>query len=96
MECRESAIAAAIAGVVLLFTTLATSSIATPENVLAYEKNQAVFQTSACGNDFFPTNIGCESADSQIQGDENGAALTAQQTFPEVEPINQKGILDRN
>ncbi|HZD35543.1 MAG TPA: hypothetical protein VE130_10090 [Nitrososphaeraceae archaeon] len=28
---------------------------------------------------------GCQNTDSQIQGDENGVAQTAQQTFPEVD-----------
>jgi hypothetical protein len=68
---------------------LVTAAIATPENVFAYEKNQATSQTSTCGNDFFPMNTGCDNADSQIQGDENAAALTAQQTFPEVKLVQE-------
>jgi hypothetical protein len=31
------------------------------------------------------TNVGCQNTDSQIQGDENGVAQTAQQTFPEAD-----------
>ena len=55
-----------------------------PESVSAYEKNQAASQSSSCGNEFMPTNIGCESTDSQAQGDENSLAFAVQQTFPEV------------
>jgi YVTN family beta-propeller protein len=58
--------------------------VATPENASAYDKNQAASQASECGNEFLPVNIGCQNTDSEIQGDENAAALTAQQTFPEV------------
>jgi hypothetical protein len=62
-----------------------------PENALAYEKNQATSQTSDCGNEFIPiSNIGCQNTDSQIQGDENTVALTAQQTFPEVRLVQEK------
>jgi hypothetical protein len=63
-----------------------------PESAVAYEKNQATSQTSACGNEFMPINIGCQNTDSQIQGDENAAALTAQQTFPEVEKDHQRPV----
>jgi len=64
---------------------LATVSVlfASTESVFSYDKNQATSETNACGNDFFPINIGCQSTGSQTQGDENGVALTAQQTFPE-------------
>jgi hypothetical protein len=70
---------------VLVLSTVAAFPMA-PENALAYEKNQAVSQASACGNEFVPINTGCQNTDSQIQGDENAAILTAQQTFPEVKP----------
>jgi hypothetical protein len=71
---------------------LAISTVSTliPESASAYEKNQATSQTSACGNEFIPINIGCQNTDSQIQGDENAAALTAQQTFPEVKLVQEK------
>lgn len=47
-----------------------------------YKNNQAVSQADACGNGELPLNIGCQNTGSEIQGDENGEALTAQQTFP--------------
>lgn len=57
-------------------------SITTTENALAYKKNQATTAVNECGNGQVSTNIGCQNIDSQIQGDENAVALTAQQTFP--------------
>jgi len=42
----------------------------TPQSASAYEKSQATSQTSECGNEFMPTNIGCQDTESQIQGDE--------------------------
>lgn len=47
-----------------------------------YEKNQAISQANACGNGELPLNVGCQNVGSQIQGDENGVALSADQTFP--------------
>jgi hypothetical protein len=82
MKIRNIAIVA-VAAMLLVTTAISTSAL--PNNVFAYKKNQATSQANACGNDFIPINVGCQSTDSQIQGDENGAALTAQQTFPEVE-----------
>lgn len=81
---------AVIAAVLSLVT--ATSAVST-EDVFAGKKreyNQAASQANDCGNEFIPTNIGCQNTDSQIQGDENAVALTSQQTFPEVEPIKKE------
>jgi hypothetical protein len=75
----------AIAAALLLGTT-AISTIITAENVIAYESNQAKSDINDCGNGSFPENVGCQNIDSQIQGDENAVALTAQQTFPSQEP----------
>lgn len=38
-----------------------------------------------CGNGFLSENVGCQNTASQIQGDEKGIALSADQFFPEVE-----------
>jgi uncharacterized membrane protein len=79
---------AAVAAVAVMLA--ATSAVAT-EDVFAGKKreySQATSQTNACGNDFMPINVGCQNTDSQIQGDENGVAQTAQQTFPEVDLDN--------
>jgi hypothetical protein len=42
-------------------------------------------QANDCGNGFLSENVGCQNTASQIQGDENGMALSADQSFPEVE-----------
>lgn len=49
-----------------------------------YKNNQALSQADACGNGELPLNVGCQNTGSEIQGDENGVALTAQQTFPAI------------
>jgi hypothetical protein len=76
---------ATVAVAAMLLTTTAISTSASTYSAFAYKKNQTTSQANACGNDFIPINVGCQNTDSQIQGDENAAALTAQQIFPEVE-----------
>jgi hypothetical protein len=86
MQSQKLGIITTIAALLLVISAVST---VTPESVSAYEKNQATSQTSTCGNEFIPINIGCQNTDSQIQGDENAAALTAQQTFPEVKSFSK-------
>lgn len=87
--------------IVLVLATLSvaiTTVITTTENVFAYEYNQAKSDVNSCGNGAAPTNVGCQNTDSQIQGDENAVALTAEQTFAEVAkeepPQNNPPIAD--
>jgi hypothetical protein len=47
-------------------------------------------QANDCGNGFLSENVGCQNTASEIQGDENGIALGANQSFPEVEEKNKK------
>jgi hypothetical protein len=61
------------------------TALATTDSVFASDKNQATSQANACGNGELPLNIGCQNIGSQIQGDENGVALAADQTFPSFE-----------
>jgi len=72
--------------VTMLLATISVVTIATSENIFAYEANHAKSDINECGNGSFPENVGCQNIDSQIQGDENAVALTAQQTFPSQEP----------
>ena len=51
----------------------------------SYEKSQATSQVNECGNGWMAENVGCQNTASQIQGDENGVALSADQSFPEIE-----------
>jgi hypothetical protein len=62
------------------------TALATTDSAFAtkYDKNQAISQANACGNGELPLNIGCQNVGSQIQGDENGVALAADQTFPQI------------
>ena len=73
--------ASAIITAVMLLGTTAISTLTTAESVFAYRNNQATSQVSDCGNGFEPTNVGCQNTASQIQGDKNTVALSAQQTF---------------
>jgi hypothetical protein len=90
MRSQKLAFLTTITALVLIISAVTTI---TPEDAFAYENNQAASQTSVCGNEFIPLNIGCQSTDSEIQGDENAAALTAQQTFPEVKLPPKTGVL---
>jgi hypothetical protein len=81
---------AVITTTITLLLVISLVSTITPESVSAYEKNQAVSQTSDCGNEFVPVNVGCQNTDLEIQGDENAAASTAQQTFPELKLVQER------
>jgi hypothetical protein len=70
--------------IAVIAATLAGTTVITADNVFAYERNQAISQTNACGNDELPLNVGCQNIDSQVQGDENVIALGAAQVFPEI------------
>jgi hypothetical protein len=74
-----------LATITVLAATLVGTTAITADSAFAYEKNQATSQTNACGNGELPLNIGCQNVGSQIQGDENGVALAADQTFPSFE-----------
>jgi hypothetical protein len=44
-----------------------------------YEKSQAVSQVNDCGNGELSENVFCSNTASQIQGDDNSAALASEQ-----------------
>jgi hypothetical protein len=85
MKSRNFRTLGVIAALLLLITTSTVASTINPVHLFAYEKSETASQASECGDDFMPTNIGCQNTDSEIQGDENAATQTAQQTFPQVE-----------
>ena len=66
---------------------IATSAISVEDAFAGKKKkteySQSTSQANACGNGFMSTNVACQNIDSQIQGDENGVAITGQQTFEE-------------
>jgi hypothetical protein len=82
MNSKYLVIVAAMTALLIGATALASTDSAFAGGK---EKNQAISQANACGNGEMPLNVGCQNSASQIQGDENGVAITAQQTFPEVE-----------
>jgi hypothetical protein len=65
---------------------IATSAISVQDAFAGKKKkteyNQAISSANACGNGEMPLNVGCQNVASEIQGDENGVAITSQQTFP--------------
>jgi hypothetical protein len=78
--------------VAVLAATLVGATAVTADSALAtkYHKNQALSQANACGNGELPLNVGCQNIASQIQGDENGVALAADQAFPSFGDGNGK------
>ena len=60
---------AVVAGVAVMLVV--TSAVSTEAGFAGKrrEYNQATSQANACGNDYFPENIGCQNTGSQIQGD---------------------------
>ena len=76
MNSKYLAVIAAVAVMLVAATALSTTG-----NAFATDKSQAVAQTNDCGNGELPLNVGCQNTASQIQGDENSAALASEQAF---------------
>ena len=75
MNTKYMLVLAAMAVMLIGAPTLVTDSAFATKR----ENNQATAQTNSCGNDFEPTFVFCQNLNSQIQGDENSAALVGQQ-----------------
>ena len=60
-------------GIIVILVVIVSSH---PVFASGYEKSQIISQTNECGNYWFPVNIICSNLSSQIQGDENDAAMT--------------------
>jgi hypothetical protein len=76
MNTKYMVVVAAMAVMLIGATALAT------EDALATKsKSQAAAQSNACGNGFMSENVGCQNTASQIQGDDNTAALASSQQF---------------
>jgi hypothetical protein len=78
MNTKYLAVVAALAIMLVAATALATT-----DSAFAYEKSQAVSQVNDCGNGELPLNVGCQNTASQIQGNDNSAALASSQEFGE-------------
>ena len=83
MNSKYMLVVAAMAVMLIGATALATEDAFAGKK--KYEKSQAVAQTNSCGNGELPLNVGCQNTASQIQGDENSAALASEQVFSEEE-----------
>ena len=70
-----------VAALVVMLVAAVTAGLTTTGNAFASDKSQAVSQVNDCGNDELPENVGCQNTASQIQGDENSAALASSQAF---------------
>jgi hypothetical protein len=61
---------------------VAATALTTTDNAFATKyKSQAVAQANECGNGVLSENVGCQNTASQIQGDDNTAALASSQQF---------------
>jgi hypothetical protein len=86
MNTKYMVVVAAMAIMLIGATALATDDAFADKKKKSYEKNQAVSQVNDCGNGELPLNIGCQNTASQIQGDDNEAALASEQAFSEEAP----------
>jgi uncharacterized protein YcfJ len=78
MNTKYLVAVAAMAIMLVAATALATDDVFAKKK--SYTKTQAISQVNDCGNgDNQPVNVFCQNLASQIQGDENTAALTGEQ-----------------
>ena len=71
-------IVAAMAVMLIGATALATDD-AFADGKKKYGKNQVTSQANACGNDKLPMYVFCQNTNSQVQGENNAAALDSEQ-----------------
>jgi hypothetical protein len=75
MNSKYMVMVAAAMAVMLIGATAFATDGAFADGKKKYGKSQAVTQTIVCGNGDMPMNVGCQNTASQIQGDDNAAAL---------------------
>jgi hypothetical protein len=85
MNTKYLVVVAVMAAMLVAATALATDSAFADKNRKhdgkgGYKKSQAVSQVNDCGNGDTPINVWCQNLASQIQGNDNSAALTAEQS----------------
>ena len=81
MNTKYMVVVAAMAVMLIGATAFATDSAFADKKKGGYEKSQATSQVNKCGNGWMPYNVGCQNTASQIQGDDNSAALASSQEF---------------
>jgi hypothetical protein len=84
MNTKYLVVVAVMAAMLVAATALATDSAFADKNRKhdgkgGYKKSQAVSQVNDCGNGDTPIDVWCQNLASQIQGNDNSAALTAEQ-----------------
>jgi hypothetical protein len=85
MNAKYLAVVAALAAMLIGATALATVDAFADKmrhddkKKGGYEKSQAVAQTNDCGNGELPLNVWCQNTASQIQRENNEAALASEQ-----------------
>jgi hypothetical protein len=78
MNTKYLVVVAAMAAMLVAATALATDdAFATKKR--HHSESQAVAQTNDCGNGDTPIDVFCQNLASQIQGDDNSAALSGEQ-----------------
>ena len=94
MNTKYMVVVAAMAVMLIGATALATDDAFADGKKKKYSsKSQAVAQVNDCGNGEAPINVGCQNTASQIQGEENSAALASEQVFGDIiieeEPVEE-------
>jgi hypothetical protein len=84
MNTKYMFIVAAMAVMLIGATAFATDSAfagGDGHKKKSYGKSQATSQVNECGNGWMSENVACQNTASQIQGDDNSAALSSAQEF---------------
>jgi hypothetical protein len=81
MNSKYMVVVAAMAVMLIGATALATDDAFAGKK--KYGKNQVISQANACGNDKLPMYVFCQNIDSQVQGEDNGVALSGAQSSGE-------------
>jgi hypothetical protein len=79
--------------IVAILAVVAAISFTATHAVFAdnYEKSQGVTQVNNCGNYWFPINVLCSNLNTEIQGDQNGVAVTGAQEDGNVRSTENLG-----
>jgi hypothetical protein len=84
MNTKYLVVVAVMAVMLVAATALVTDSAFADKNRKhddkgGYKKTQAISQVNDCGNGDTPIDVWCQNLASQIQGNDNSAALAAEQ-----------------
>jgi hypothetical protein len=78
MNSKYMVMVAAMAVMLIGATALATDN-AFADGKKKYGKNQAISQVNKCGNGFMAMYVFCQNTGSQVQGEDNGVAISSNQ-----------------